>query len=72
MNKDTINIVTSFSPKGWETYAKKMIESANKFLADDLHLTAYYHDFTDEQIKEFPKTNKITFHNYNWKIFFIK
>jgi len=65
MSKDTINIVTSFSPKGWETYAKKMIESANKFLADDLHLTAYYHDFDKEKIKEFPKSNKITFKNLN-------
>ena len=65
MNKDTINIVTSFSPKGWETYAKKMIDSVVKFMADDLHLTAYYHDFTDEQIKEFPKSNKITFKNLN-------
>ena len=55
MSKDKINIVTSFRPKGGETYAKKMIESANKFLADDLHLTAYYNDFSDEQIKEFPK-----------------
>ena len=65
MSKDTINIITSFSPKGWETYAKKMIESANKFLSDDLHLTAYYHDFNDKQIKEFPKSNKITFKNLN-------
>ena len=48
--KDTINIVTSFNPKGWETYAKKMIDSVVKYMADDLHLTAYYHDFTDEQI----------------------
>jgi hypothetical protein len=63
--KDTINIVTSFNPKGWETYAKKMIDSVVKYMADDLHLTAYYHDFTDEQIKEFPKTNKITFRNLN-------
>ena len=61
MAKDTINIVTSFNPKGWETYAKKMIESANKFLSDDLHLTAYYHDFDDKTIKQFPKSKNITF-----------
>ena len=65
MAKDTINIVTSFNPKGWETYAKKMIESANKFLSDDLHLTAYYHDFDDKTIKQFPKSKNITFKNLN-------
>ena len=64
MSKDTINIITSFSPKGWETYAKKMIDSVVKIMADDLHLTDYYHDFTDEQIKEFPKSNKITFKKF--------
>ena len=37
MKKDTLNIVTSFNPKGWETYAKKMIDSVVKFMADDLH-----------------------------------
>ena len=65
MSKDTINIVTSFSVKGWKTYAKKMIESANKFLSDDLHLTAYYHDFDKKTVKEFPKVNNITFKNLN-------
>ena len=65
MRKDTINIVTSFSVKGWKTYAKKMIESANKFLSDDLHLTAYYHDFDKKTVKEFPKVNNITFKNLN-------
>ena len=65
MSKDTINIVTSFSVKGWKTYAKKMIESASKFLSDDLHLTAYYHDFDKKTVKEFPKINNITFKNLN-------
>ena len=65
MSKDTINIVTSFSVKGWKTYAKKMIESASKFLSDDLHLTAYYHDFDDKTVEEFPKTKNITFKNLN-------
>lgn len=65
MSKDNINIVTSFSKKGWATYGKLMVDSCVKYLSDDLHLTVFYHDFDEETIKEFPKTDKITFENLN-------
>tara|TARA_R100001086_G_scaffold190829_1_gene108209 strand:- start:82 stop:2376 length:2295 start_codon:yes stop_codon:yes gene_type:complete len=40
-----INVVTSFSKTGWETYGRKMVQSAAQFWGPNIHLTAFYHDF---------------------------
>ena len=40
-----INIVTSFSEEGWETYGKEMVRAAAQYWGPNIYLTAFYHDF---------------------------
>ena len=49
-----VKFVTSFSADGFERYARKMLLSVIENWKDDLKLIAYYHDFTDDLVKELP------------------
>ena len=60
-----INFVTSFSPDGYKTYAKDMLLSVIENWKDDLKLTAYYHDFTEDLIADLPKSSQIEYRNLN-------
>lgn len=60
-----INFVTSFSPDGYKTYAKDMLLSVIENWKDDLKLTAYYHDFTEDLIADLPKSPLIEYRNLN-------
>ena len=77
--KDTINIVTSFNPKGWETYAKKMIDSVVKYMADDLfHSLADLLNITSNEVeftrsifhKDFKERKRIIKDIVNYDTFF--
>lgn len=60
-----INVVTSFSPDGYKTYAKNMLLSVIKNWKNDLKLTAYYHDFPEDLVKDLPKSPLIEYRNLN-------
>tara|TARA_R100001244_G_scaffold92177_3_gene69660 strand:- start:318 stop:2582 length:2265 start_codon:yes stop_codon:yes gene_type:complete len=59
-----INFITSFSEQGYASYARKMLESVEKFWGEGIHLTAFYHDF-DIQDYDYPKSKNITYRNLN-------
>ena len=57
--------VTSFSENGYETYAKKMLESiVEKWNPKHFKLVAYYHDFDLPKLKP-PTSDVITYRNLN-------
>ena len=58
-----VKFVTSFSADGFERYARKMLLSVIENWKDDLKLIAYYHDFTDDLVKELPESDKIEYRN---------
>jgi hypothetical protein len=58
-----VKFVTSFSADGFKRYARKMLLSVIENWKDDLKLIAYYHDFTDDLVKELPKSDKIEYRN---------
>ena len=58
-----VKFVTSFSADGFKRYARKMLLSVIENWKDDLKLIAYYHDFTDDLVKELPESDKIEYRN---------
>ena len=58
-----VKFVTSFSADGFKRYTRKMLLSFIENWKDDLKLIAYYHDFTDDLVKELPKSDKIEYRN---------
>ena len=60
-----IRVVTSFSPDGFDTYAKNMLESVIQHWKNDLCLIAYHHDFPEDKIKELPQSPLIEYRNLN-------
>ena len=60
-----IRFVTSFSSSGYTSYAKNMLESVAKFWKQDLKLIAYYHDCTEDLVKDFPQSKVIEYRNLN-------
>ena len=58
-----VKFVTSFSADGFKRYARKMFLSVIENWKDDLKLIAYYHDFTDDLVKELPESDKIEYRN---------
>jgi len=60
-----IKFVTSFSESGYHQYAKNMLESVVKHWKNDLKLIAYYHDLSENLIKDLPKAENIEYRNLN-------
>lgn len=60
-----IRFVTSFSPEGYEQYAKNMLFSVIKHWKDDLQLIAYHHDMPQDVVNEFPVGRNIEYRNLN-------
>ena len=57
--------VTSFSENGYETYAKKMLESiVEKWNPKHFKLIAYYHDFDLPKLKP-PTSDVVSYRNLN-------
>ena len=43
----SISVVTTFSPSGWESYGKRMIDSFVKYWPEEIKLIVYYEDMPD-------------------------
>lgn len=59
-----ITFVTSFNKKGYETYAKKMLESVKEHWHPDSRLICFYHDF-DLNVDDWSDCHNISFRNLN-------
>lgn len=61
---NNITFVTSFSEKGYNTYAKKMLESVRQYWHRDSKLVCFYHDF-DLSVDDWSDCDNVVFRNLN-------
>lgn len=59
-----ITFVTSFSEEGYNTYAKKMLESVKEHWHPESRLVAFYHDF-EPDLSDFESCDILSFRNLN-------